>query len=103
MTNGQSSVGSDGRDVVSPLEPELHRERVTVRRRRARSARSPQSDSRQSAKWVATRSRRRTARAFALCAGVLLLMAIGLYFGLSHQESAAPVEGAVRASAAGVA
>jgi hypothetical protein len=96
MTNVQSSVGSDGGDLVSPLAPELQRERVTVRRRRARS-------DRQSAKWVATRSRRRTARAFALCAGVLLLMAIGLYFGLAHQESAAPVEGAVRAGPVGVA
>jgi hypothetical protein len=103
MTNGQSSVDSDGRDLVSPLAPELNRERVTVRRRRARSASSAGSDRRQRARWVATRSRRRTARAFALCAGVLLLMAIGLYFGLAHQENAAPVEGAVTAGAVGVA
>jgi hypothetical protein len=88
MTNGQSSVGSDGGDLVSPLASELHRERISVRRRRARS------DRRQSPSWVATRSRRRTARAFALCACVLLLMAIGLYFGLAHQDNTAPVEGA---------
>ena len=96
MTNGQSSV-SDGGEAISSRASELHRERVSVRRRRARSGR------RQSAKWVATRSGRRTARAFALCAGVLLLMAIGLYFGLSHQEGAAPVEGALRAGAFGLA
>jgi hypothetical protein len=30
-------------------------------------------------------------------------MAIGLYFGLAHQENAAPVEGAVIAGAVGVA
>jgi hypothetical protein len=84
MTNEQSNVGSDG---------ELHRARISVRRRRARPGRSKN--------WVATRSRRRTARAFALCAGVLLLMAIGLYFGLAHQETAAPVEGAAPAGAVG--
>ena len=91
MTNGQSSIGSDGGDLVSPLASELHRERVSVRRRRARSGRS---DRGQSPSWVATRSRRRTARAFALCACVLLLMAIGLYFGLAHQDNTAPIEGA---------
>ncbi len=96
MTNGQSSVGSDGGDLLSPLAPEVHRERVSVRRRRARS------DRRQSATWVATRSRRRMARAFALSAGVLLLMAIGLYFGLAHQDNAAPVEGAALAGSVGV-
>jgi hypothetical protein len=99
MTNGQSSVGSDGSDLITPPAPELHRERVSVRRRRARSARS---DKGRSAAWVATRSRRRTARAFALSAGVLLLMAIGLYFGLAHQDNAAPVEGAAPAGAVGI-
>jgi len=105
MTNGQSSVGSDDGDPISPLAPELRRERVSVRRRRARSAqsaRSARSDRGQSATWVATRSRRRTARAFALSAGVLLLMAIGLYFGLAHQDNAAPVEGAAPAGAVGI-
>jgi hypothetical protein len=101
MTNGQSSVGSDGGELISPLAPELHRERVSVRRRRARSA---GSDRRQkSPSWVAARSRRRMARSFALCAGVLLLMAIGLYFGLAHQDNAAPVEGAAPFGAVGIA
>jgi hypothetical protein len=99
MTNGQSSVGSDGGELISPLAPELHRERVSVRRRRPRSARS---DRGRSPNWVATRSRRRMARSFALCAGVLLLMAIGLYFGLAHQDNTAPVEGAALAGAVGV-
>jgi hypothetical protein len=108
MTNGQSSVGSDGGELSSPLAPELHRERVSVRRRRARSGGSAGSagsaglDRRQSPSWVTARSRRRMARSFALCAGVLLLMAIGLYFGLAHQDNTAPVEGAAPAGAVGV-
>ena len=113
MTNGQLSVGSDDSDLISPLAPELHRERVIVRRRRAksarsdgsarsaRSARSDRSDRKQSASWVATRSRRRMARAFALSAGVLLLMAIGLYLGLAHRDYSAPVEGIAPAGAVG--
>ena len=45
-------------------------------------------EQRQNAKWVANRSRRQKVRTVAVCAGALLLMAIGLYFGLSRQESA---------------
>jgi hypothetical protein len=81
----------------SPFVPDLQRERISVRRRRAR-----QGDHRRSAKWVATRSRRRVVQTFALCAGVLLLMAVGLYFGLAHQENAAPAEGAARGGTLGV-
>ncbi|HEX3902812.1 MAG TPA: hypothetical protein VH853_08165 [Polyangia bacterium] len=51
---------------------------------------------------MATRSRRRVVQTFALCAGVLLLMAVGLYFGLAHQENAAPAEGAARGGTLGV-
>jgi len=96
MTNGQSSVGSDGEGngTLSLLSPELHRERVSVRRRRARPRRKSED-------WVATRSRRRVARTFAVCAGALLLMAIGLYFGLAHQEAPGPAEGAAPPSAVG--
>lgn len=56
-----------------------------VRRRRSR----PRSVGR----WVVARSRKRIIRTAVLCTGVLLLMAVGLYFGLSRQESA-PSEGA---------
>ena len=98
MTNGQASVGSDGDPnddgTVFPL---LFRERVTKRRRRARQNR------REGAHWVAGRSRRLTVRTFAVCAGALLLMAIGLYFGLSRQESRAPLEGAAPPGSVGAA
>ena len=93
MTNGQSSVGRD-RDrsdngIVAPPPVEASRTRVTSRRRRARQ------DRRRSATWIAGRSRRRTVRTLAVCAGALLLMALGLYFGLEHQESRGSLEGAV--------
>lgn len=78
-------------DVDSPPDvlaapPELRRERgqrVSVRRRRSRSHR------RHHGSWTPA-SRRRTLRAFLVCVGVLVLMALGLYLGLSH-ENAAPV------------
>ena len=73
-------------DVESPQDvpitvPELRRERVVVRRRRAHSRH------RRSGHWAARTSRRKTLRAFAVCAGVLVLMAVGLYFGLARQEN----------------
>ena len=90
MTDGQSSVGRDsassGDRTASSFTVQDLRERVTSRRRRARR------DRRQSAKWVVNRSRRQKVRTLAVCAGALLLMALGLYFGLAHQESGAPVE-----------
>ena len=72
-------------DVESPQDvpitvPELRRERVVVRRRRAHSRH------RRSGQWAARTSRRKTLRAFAVCAGVLVLMAVGLYFSLARQE-----------------
>ena len=51
-------------------------------------------EQRESAKRMASRSRRERVRTLAVCAGALLLMALGLYFGLAHQENAAPVESA---------
>src|SRR5262245_37775362 len=74
-------------DVESPRDVppgtlELHRERVVVRRRRSGSRRH------RSGTWAARNSRRRAVRAYLVCAGVLVLMAIGLYFGLSRQNSA---------------
>jgi hypothetical protein len=80
-------------DVESPPDvsiavPEIRRERVVVRRRRGRSR--PRVG-----QWSAMRSRRRTVRAFLVCTGVLVLMALGLYFGLSRQEIA-PAESSMR-------
>ncbi|MES1166311.1 MAG: hypothetical protein ABUR63_11160 [Verrucomicrobiota bacterium] len=51
---------------------------------------------------MVARSRRRTFRTAAVCAGVLLLMALGLYFGLSRQDSAPGGEGATRGGVVGV-
>jgi hypothetical protein len=90
-TDGQTNGGAD--QVDAAFVPESRRERITVRRRRARQGHRP------GPKWGAVRSRRDLVRTFALCAGALLVMAIGLYFGLSHQESAGP--GAARGVAVG--
>jgi hypothetical protein len=70
--------------------PERYRERVVVRRRRS-------GKHRHSRKWSARTARRRVLRTFAVCTGVLLLMALGLYFGLARQETAAPADGASHA------
>jgi hypothetical protein len=82
-------------DVESPRDvpvatPELHRERMQ-RVRRRRSGRRHRSGT-----WTARASRRKAIRAFVVCAGVLVLMAIGLYFGLSHQNTA-PAESSLDA------
>ena len=74
-------------DVESPRDvpvatPEPHHERMQrVRRRR------PGSRRHRSGTWTARSSRRKAIRAFVVCAGVLVLMAIGLYFGLSRQNT----------------
>src|SRR5690348_5509614 len=68
---------------------------VVVRRRRPRKG--VRHD-----RWMAARSRTRTFRTAAVCAGVLFLMALGLYFGLSRQESAPNGEGATRGGVVGV-
>jgi hypothetical protein len=96
MTHGHPSADMEA--VVPPAVPGLGRERVTVRHRRARQGRSPSRG-----QWVTpSRSRRRAVRTFALCTGVLLLMAIGLYFGLARQENAAPpAHEAIRVGAVG--
>jgi hypothetical protein len=90
MTNGPSSVESDV--VATPFVDGLQRERVSVRRRRARQGHRP------NARWT-TRSRRRTVQTVFLCAGALLVMAAALYFSLSR-ESAGP--GAARGGVVGV-
>jgi hypothetical protein len=95
MTDGRPSANTEV--MVSRAVAEVSRDRGTVRRRRAR-----QGHQRSTGRWVAaSRSRRRAVRAFALSAGVLLLMAIGLYFGLERQEHAPPAEGAARSSVLG--
>lgn len=91
MTPGAPDVESP-RDVSTAV-PAIHRERVVVRRRRARGRRHRQHRS-----WTARASHRKVIRAFLVCTGVLVLMALGLYFGLSRQE-AAPAEGALQKSA----
>jgi len=78
MTPGAPDVDSP-QDVSSPVA-ELRRERVAVRRRRAHSRHRP------GGRWTARTSRRKVLRAFAVCAGVLVLMAVELYFGLARQE-----------------
>jgi hypothetical protein len=85
MTNSPSSAGSD--TVVAPLAAGLRRERVRVRRRRARQGHAA------SEKW-SPRSRRRTLQTVFVCAGALLLMGAALYFSLSHQG--AEPQGSVR-------
>ena len=87
MANGQSSVGTDrsGNKAVSLNNLEELRVRAVSRRRIAR---------RQTARWIGNRSRREKMRTLAVCVGMLLLMAVGLYFGLSDHESARPVESA---------
>jgi hypothetical protein len=78
MSPGAPDVDSP-QDVSIPV-PESRRERVMVRRRRANSRH------RRVANWTARTSRRKVLRAFAVCAGILVLMAVGLYFGLDHQD-----------------
>jgi hypothetical protein len=87
-------------DVESPPDvsiavPEIRRQRLVVRRRRGRGRHS-------TPRWTAIRSRRRTLRAFVVCASVLMLMALGLYFGLSRQEMA-PAESSMGKSVVAVA
>lgn len=80
-------------DVDSPpaepvAKPDLRRERVTVRRRRSKSRHHRRVS------WTARASRRGALKSVLFCVGVLLVMALGLYFGLSRQN-AAPVEGSL--------
>lgn len=74
-------------EVDSPQDvpisvPEIRRERVVVRRRRARGHHHKRGA------WTARASRRKVIRAVVVCASVLVLMALGIYYGLSKQELA---------------
>ena len=72
-----------------PLVRSRYRAGSVVRRRRARRSHS-------SRRWAAARSYRRMVRNAVVCTGVLLLMALGLYFGLSRQDQGSPVGGSER-------
>ena len=83
MIRGEPVV--DSPPEVPVAVPALRRERMAVRRRRPNSRHGTR-------RWAARSSRRKTIRAAALCVGILMLMAVGLYLGLARQD-AAPVEG----------
>jgi hypothetical protein len=84
----QGAPDVDSPPDVSIAVPEIRRERVVVRRRRGRGRQ-------RSGQWITRSSRRRAVRAVVVCAGVLVLMALGLYFGLSRQDMA-PAESSIR-------
>lgn len=94
MTNGQSSVDRDrdrsGDGTVSAFTLEELRVRAVARRR---------LEQQETAKRIVSRSRREKVRTLAVCTGALLLMALGLYFGLSRQD-VPPAEGAAPVGAA---
>ena len=85
MAYGAPEVDSPQEDAPIVV-PEPPRERVVVRRRRARGRHHKRGV------WTARASRRNAVRAILVCATVLVMMALGLYYGLSRQESA-PAEG----------
>ena len=96
MANGQSSIVTDrsSNKTVSLNNLEELRVRVVARRR---------LDQKQTAKWMGNRVRREKLRTVAVCVGTLLLMALGICLGLSHQDAAGPAGsvtplGAARAS-----
>jgi hypothetical protein len=78
--NGYETPPS-GNVAVANAESTVRRERVVVRKRRARRPSKRE--------WSVRSSRRRKVRTFAVCVCVLLLMAGVLYVGLSRQERAA--------------
>ena len=73
--------------VAAPSGRELHRRGTHVRRRRSKKVF-------RQGRWVAARSRTRSIRTAVVCTSVLLLMVLGLYLGLSRQDSAGHDEGA---------
>ena len=85
MAYGAPEVDSPREDAPIVV-PDIRRERVVVRRRRARGRHHKRV-------WNARASRRRMVRAIVVCATVLVLMVLSLYYGLSRQESE-PAEGA---------
>jgi hypothetical protein len=86
MIRGESVAGSSQEAPIAV--PETHREKIVVRRRRS-------GRRHRTGRWTAKQSRRRVIRAALVCAGVLLLMAAGLYLGLARQD-VAPAESQLR-------
>jgi hypothetical protein len=91
MAYGAPEVDSPQEDAPIVV-PDIRREHVVVRRRRARGHHHKRGV------WTARASRRKAVRAALVCVTVLLMMALGLYYGLSRQESA-PAEGSHHPSA----
>ena len=79
MIPGELGVRSSVTAPTTVAEPQP--ERGAVRRRRSGRNRG------RSKQWNVRSSRKRTVRTFVVCASVLLLMALGLYFGLSREET----------------
>ena len=71
---------------VPTVVPQVRRDPMVVRRRRSRGRHRHRRD------WTAQRSHRRIIRAAVVCVGVLVVMALGLYFGLARQDIT-PIEG----------
>ena len=86
MTDWEADFASSDSGPV--LSSDSERARTVVRRRRRRPARRQGVG-----RWVAARGRRRRIGIFAVSAGVLLLMALGLYIGLMQQNSGPRVPG----------
>ena len=81
MMNGQANV-SDARETdASALPIEVLRQRVTARSRLER----PSAED-----WKVVHARRQKVRMFAVCAGALLLMGLGLYLELSLEDRPPP-------------
>jgi hypothetical protein len=78
MPHGAPEV--DSSQDASIVVPEIRRGRVVVRRRRARGHRHKQPT------WAARASRRKIVRGIVVCASVLVLMGLCLYYGLSRAE-----------------
>jgi hypothetical protein len=81
MIRGEPVAGSS--QEAPTAVSSARRERVVVRHRRANSRHRKGAGD-----WSVRRSRRRIISAVVLCTGVLLLMAVGLYLGLSRQDMA---------------
>ena len=99
MIEGQPNAGA-GRDeapgVMIPGEVSARRNvHQVVRRRRSSRRHRPLN-------WSARTARKRLVRTSLVVASVLVLMALGLYYGLARQE-AAPADGTSRAPATVVA
>jgi hypothetical protein len=97
MTEREPDAGSSvaaGAAIPGEISDRVRERDRTVVRRRRRSGRR-----RNVRTWRARAARRAHVRTLLLSAGVLLLMAVGLYFGLARQEAAAPSEGSSHAHA----